>query len=219
MREPFPLQWPDGWKRTRPDDRQRSRFGYSGQVGFAGARRDLLLELERLGAANVVLTSDLPVQRNGLPYANGRAVDPGIAVWFVLPDESGTMRERVFACDKWRTPAENMTAIAKSIEAMRRLDRWGAGDVVSRAFSGFAALPPGSGEECAPPPPSRRAWFEVFEISTEIIRSLGKPEILSIVKGRHRSMIRTAHPDAGGSHERAAELNAALAEAEKELGA
>jgi hypothetical protein len=44
MREPFPLQWPEGWKRTRADNRMRSRFGFrsSGQVPFGAARGELL---------------------------------------------------------------------------------------------------------------------------------------------------------------------------------
>jgi len=40
---------------------------------------------------------------------------------------------------------------------------------------------------------------------------------LATVKTRHRDLIKKAHPDAGGSHEIAAELNAATAEAEREL--
>jgi hypothetical protein len=216
MREPFPLQWPDGWKRTTVVDRARSRFGFRGQVSFSQARTELLLELERLGAANVVLTSDLPVRSDGLPYANGRADDPGIAVWFLLPDERGNMQERVFACDKWRTHAENMTAIARSVEAMRGLDRWGAGDVVTRAFAGFNALPPGNGESAAPQQPVKRSWREVFSIAKPL-EELSNSELLALVYARHRAAIKTAHPDAGGSHEVAAELNAAMADAEAEL--
>lgn len=213
MRDPFPLQWPDGWPRTRPDFRQRSRFGFRGQVSFSQARRDLLAELERLGAANIVLTSDLPVRGDGLPYASGRAEDPGIAVWFAFPNAAtGKVEERVFACDKWLTHAENMTAIARSVEAMRGLDRWGAGDVVQRAFAGFAALPPG-----APPAPAKRTWREILGDGRPWPTGLEAADLLAIAKHRHRVLIVLAHPDAGGSHERAAELNAALAEAEREL--
>lgn len=221
MREPFPLQWPDGWARTRSDFRARSKFGYrnSGQVSFSAARQELLDELARLGAANAVITSDLPTRHDGLPYANGRAEDPGIAVWFVLPDDRGVMHERVFACDKWRSHAENMQAIAKSIEALRGLDRWGASDVVTRAFAGFNALPPGSGDEVTPPPPVKRPWWEVLGINLEVRIATPRELLLDIAKLQHRKLIKTAHPDAGGSHEAAAELNAAIEEAERELGA
>lgn len=216
-REPFPLQWPEGWKRTREADRQKSKFGHkgSGQVSLSNALFLLRAELDRLGAANVVITSDLPTRNDGLPYADGRATDPGIAVWFAMVSNQ-KVEERVFACDKWRSPAENMQAIALSVEAMRGLSRWGAGDVVSRAFSGFAALPPGAGEE-APQGPRKRPWREVFSFDHGVYGKLHKADQLALVRLRHRDAIKTAHPDAGGSHEAAAEVNAALAEAEAEL--
>ncbi len=210
-REPFPLQWPEGWERTKASNRQRSRFGHAGQVGFAQARGDLLTELDRLRATFIVLTSDLPMRGDGLPYANGRADDPGIAVWFVLHGQ-----ERVFACDKWRSHAENMVAIAKSIDALRGLDRWGAGDVVTRAFAGFAALPPGSGDEYVPAPPKQRPWREV--IGGVWPAGLNGLELLAIAKARHRERIMICHPDRGGDAELAAELNVAMSEAETELG-
>jgi hypothetical protein len=219
-RQPFPLQWPDGWTRTPARDRTRSRFGHrsSGQVSFSGARQALLDELSRLGAANVVITSDLPTRNDGLPYASGRAEDPGIAVWFILADARGNNQERVLPCDKWPTHAENMQAIAKSVEAMRGLDRWGVGDVVTRAFAGFNALPPGSGdgEPTAPQQPAKRSWREIFGMTA--FETLAAPDLLAIARSRHRAAIKIAHPDAGGSHDDAAELNAALAEAEQELG-
>lgn len=218
-REPFPLAWPDGWTRWPANDRRKSKFGYkaSGQVSLSGALMFLRDELSRLGAANLVITSDLPTRNDGLPYADGRATDPGIAVWFLLPDARGAMQERVFACDKWRSPAENMQAIALSIEAMRGLDRWGAGDIVSRAFAGFNALPPGDGGT-PPQQPAKRSWREVLNMTGGIMSSLSPADQVAIAKTRHRDAIKQAHPDVGGSHERASELNTALAEAEAELG-
>lgn len=221
-RDPFPLQWPEGWKRTRPDYRTRSKFGFkqSGDIPFGHARNELLAELDRLGAANVVITSDLPTRLDGLPYANGRSDDPGVAVWFVLA-RNQRWEERVFACDKWRSHAENMWAIAKSIEAMRGLDRWGTGDVVQRAFAGFAALPAGgetSDGQPQQPATVVRTWQEVFEV-TPLIGIVAPPDLLAIVKARHRDKIKQHHPDLGGDAQIAVELNAALAEAERELGA
>lgn len=43
--------------------------------------------------------------------------------------------------------------------------------------------------------------------------------LLVLAKTRHRKLIQLHHPDAGGAHDVAADLNAALAEAERELGA
>lgn len=200
MREPYPLQWPEGWKRAKY--REQSRFG----IGFAEARRRVLHEIDLLGAANTIITSDLPTRADGLPYANGRAEDPGIAVWFVLDG-----KERVFACDKWRTHAENLQAIAKSVEAMRGLDRWGASDIVTRVFAGFTALPPGGDNTSTAKP-----WREVLHMHFAS-DGLTKPEQLKLAKARYREAMKEQHPDVGGDHVGAAELNAAIAAAETEL--
>lgn len=213
-REPFPLQWPEGYKRTSAAYRSKSRFGFrgSGQVSLVSARNLLLDELSRLGAVNVVMTSDLPVRNDGLPYASGRSDDPGVAVWFVLPDARGNSRTTVFACDRWRSHAENMMAIAKSVEAMRGLDRWGMADVVERTMGGFTALP--SGEPAAP---AKKPWRDVL-FAGGVPLGLENADVLVLAKHRHRTLIKQHHPDAGGSAERAAEINAALSEAEQELG-
>lgn len=207
MREPFPLQWPEGWQRTPWSRRQRSAFS----PHFTADRDDVIHWLRKRGS-RVVITSSLPTRQDGLPYY-ASTEDPGIAVWWI---EKG--HERVVACDRWIRADENMRAIAKTLEAMRGLDRWGASEMVERAFAGFAALPPGTGEASPPPAAPRRTWRQVFDIATNLGQIFNDAELLAVVKARHRLLIKTAHPDAGGSHEIAAELNAALAEAERELG-
>lgn len=211
-RSPYPLQWPEGFKRTKPIDRARSRFGGTnvgnrGQVSPYEAAKDVIAELTRLGASNHVITSQLPTRHDGLPYSDGRSDDPGIAVWFVHKGQ-----ERVFACDRWFTPGENLRAIALSIEAMRGLTRWGMADVETRTFAGYAALPAG-GE--TPPAPKKRPWREVLG---ETWPELDNDELLVIAKSRHKKLIAIHHPDKGGDLAIAAELNVAIAEAEAELG-
>ncbi len=206
MRDPYPLQWPDGWQRTPPSERKPSRFFH----GFAAALSSLREELRMLGAANVVITSDLPVRRDGSPYAEGRrGTDPGIAVWFVHGGQ-----ERVIACDKWQVVADNLRALALSIGALRGLERWGASDVVTRAFQGFNALPPGSAE--------RTNWRHVFGYSPYVPISAPaqtRKEILDVVRAQYRTLMKVAHTDVGGDNARAVELNLAMEEAERELGA
>jgi hypothetical protein len=214
-RSPYPLQWPPGRTRTKPAERQHSRFGAAKERWGARqpptpyeAAKELRAELERLGAGHVVITTQLPTRHDGLPYSDGRSEDPGVAVWFVHKGH-----ERVFACDRWRTHGENMRAIAKSIEAMRGLERWGMADVVEQAFAGFAALPAGE--------PEKRGWREVFGVESlvDTLMASSTDDLLAVVKARHRKLIADAHPDAGGDTARAAELNAALDQAEKELTA
>ncbi len=198
MREPFPLQWPDNWPRVLPKDRKESRF----VTGMARALKEVHHELDLLGACNVVITSDLPRRSNGMPY--GESADNGIAVWFVWRDV-----ERVMASDCWRRPAENLHAIALSIQAIRGLERWGAHDIMVRAFQGFAALP--SGE-----PPILRPWWKVLCIQRDVMEE----PLATLARARrsHRILMKAAHPDReGGSHDLASELNVALREAIAEL--
>lgn len=212
-RSPYPLQWPPNTARTKSEDRKRSAFGRGvhGQLSPYETAKELIAEMRRLGASFVVITSLLPMRHDGLPYSDGRSEDPGVAVWFTHRGH-----ERVFACDAWRTHGENMRAITLSIEAMRGLERWGMADVIERAFAGFAALPAGEPER-----PTKKPWREVLggaSVGGWPDSQLEPEELLAVAKARHRKLIQLHHPDRGGDVAVAAELNAALAEAERELG-
>jgi hypothetical protein len=207
MRNPFPLQWPDDTERTKPGSRRNSIF----QTSFASARENVLRQCQLLGAANVVITSMLPTNRLGQPVATSNVTDPGMALWFVLDAQ-----ERVFACDRWYRPEANLQAIAKTLEAMRGVERWGVAGAQKRLFAGFAALPPGGGDVPEPAPaPCARPWREVLGGAWPA--AFVAAELLAIAKARHRALIAKAHPDAGGDTAAAAEINAALDQAEQEL--
>ena len=47
-----------------------------------------------------------------------------------------------FVCDRWDRAEDIPLVVAKTIEALRGTDRWGAGVMVEAAFIGFAELPP-----------------------------------------------------------------------------
>lgn len=211
MRSAFPLQWPEGWKRTPYFNRGTPRF----ESRFVEDRDAVLRRLERRGASNVVITSFLPTNTRGQPYI-GPVEDPGIAVyWFERRKSGEAATELVLACDCWARVADNMRAIAKSLEALDGLDRWGASQVVERAFAGFAALPPGASgtiDEVS----KKKPWRDVLE-PIGGWPELERDELLALAKFRHRKLIAQHHPDAGGNAELAAELNVALADAEKEL--
>lgn len=209
-RPPYPLQWPDGWPRTKSPDKPKFIEGH-----FARVRDSIIRQLQRKGGSHIVITSNLPTRADGLPYANARCDEPAVAVYWV---EKG--QERVIACDRWRTVGYNLRAIDLTINAMRGVDRWGSATMVEKVFAGFAALPAGSGEEHAPPPPASpvvRSWREVFDVPGVFSEHMKSAELLAFVKLRYRERIKDAHPDKGGDHAVAAELNAALAEAEREL--
>lgn len=169
-------------------------------------------------AVHPVITSDLPIKSNGMPYATGRVDDPGIAVWWIETKIGGASSERVIACDVYKDIADNLHAIQLTLQAMRGIGRWGANQVIERAFSGFTALPPGSGETInARPIVVARPWYEVLEFDHKIIERIGAEDAFAIVRARHKKLALVRHPDQGGSREALDELNAALDAAEKAI--
>lgn len=188
----YPLSWPVGAKRSAK--RENARF----RVTFRRAREDLLEELRRLGARGVILSTNIPTRNDGLPYAGERNPDdPGVAVYFTLAGKSHAM-----SCDRWRQAADNVKAIAMTIEAMRGIARWGSQEARDQAFRGFQALPPSAVD-----------WRAVFSFMPNEVVSL------DMARTVYRGMALRAHPDRGGSEEAMKRLNVAMDAAEKELGA
>lgn len=182
MAEAYPLYWPEGWKRS--SYRQRSKF----KTGFGAARNLVFAELARMGATKIILSTSIPLRNDGLPRANMRpdGGDTGVAVYFQRKN-----KPMVFACDKYDRSEDNIYAIAKTIDAMRGIERWGASDMMERAFSGFKALAADLGRE----------WWDVLEVNRQCSRE--------VIEANFRRLLRDRHPDAGGSHEAMTELNIA----------
>lgn len=166
--EAYPLSWPIGWPRTPV--RQKGQFGFT----FARARDELFKEIDRLGGRDVILSTNINLRRDGLPYANTREPsDPGVAVYFKFKDLN-----RVFACDKYSHTKDNIRAITKTIEALRGIERWGASDMLERAFTGFEALP-------APPP--KKPYTDVLEIQAGDTRDVVLRNYRKLRSSAHRS--------------------------------
>jgi hypothetical protein len=194
MVDAWPLHWPDGWPRTKVP--QKSRF----EVSFTEARDGLMEEIKRLGGRLPVLSTNVELRGDGLPYANQRAPkDRGVAVYFQYKQQ-----QRVFACDRWDSVKDNMRALQKTIEAIRGIERWGASDMLDRAFSGFVALP-------APSHGSNRHWRAVLDIEDM------DPIYEVNIHDAYRRLARSVHPDRGGSDEAMAELNVARDQGLKEV--
>lgn len=181
MTQAYPLHWPDGWPRTPQHRRQRSRF----DTTFGIARDGVLVQLERLGATQVVISTNIETRRDGLPYGKSREPeDVGVAVYFMLDG-----RQQCIPCDKWDRAKDNLRAIERTIEALRGIERWGAKDMVQAAFRGFEALPPPSGESTPAEPP----WYVVLGVSPGASRSE--------IQSAYRSQAKKCHPDNGGTAE------------------
>lgn len=171
----FPLTWPMGWKRTPLHQRTRSQFGAHSVFSSAN---ELHAEVRRLGGRNVVISTNLRVRQDGLPYSNQRTPDDaGVAVYFVWKQ-----KPIVFACDRWRSVEENLWAIIKHIEALRGQERWGVGSL-DQAFAGYAALP-AAGQTAG------ESWWGVLKVDPFAT--------LDEVKAAYRTLVKQHHPDTGG---------------------
>lgn len=188
-KEAFPLSWPPGFPRTvKP---KKSPFEIK---SFEVTRQRLFGELRLLRASDLILSTNIPLRNDGMPYANrNRLPDPGVAIYFKWRGE-----DRVLACDRWDRIEDNLHAIELTIAALRGLERWGASDILRRAFTGMTALP-------APP-----QWWDVLEVRED--------SSIEVCEANYRVRIQAAHPDRGGSEGKAASLNWAITEARREKG-
>lgn len=210
MTTAYPLSWPEGWPRS--PQRKAARFsksdwraGYGSssyrvqrELSIADATKRVLEELQRLGVpyGEWIISTNLELRLDGLPRSGQAApADPGVAVYWQRPGE--TMK--VMAIDIYDRAADNLAAVAATLNAMRAIERHGGAQILERAFTGFTALPP---------PGTSRPWWEVLGMADPALRR-SRDAILDA----YRMQAKKAHPDAGGSDAAMAEINAARDEA------
>ena len=187
----FPLAWPVGWKRTPPGRRQRSSFSttrtdvVNGSVRkrivdvtiYAAVQR-LQKEIDRLGGSSPTLSTNVPPRLDGWPVSSAtQPSDPGVACYFLF-----RAKAIVLACDKYRTVAENIAAIAAHIDALRRIERYGVG-TIEQALAGYRALPADTAAD----------WRTVFGFQAD------ERVTVAQLDTRFRERARVSHPDVGGS--------------------
>lgn len=204
----YPLQWPEGWQRTDNHQRTRARFGkssraragggwdYGRRLTIAEAVDRLRSELARMGIHDddLVISTNLQLRLDGLPRSGqGEPGDPGAAVYW----RTGNDAPRCMAIDRYDRVADNLAAIAATLDAMRAIERHGGAEILNRAFTGFTAL-----EHEA-----RQHWSEVLGVP----RNACREEIDTAYK-RLRSQ---HHPDKGGSPDQFQRIQQAYAEALK----
>lgn len=215
----YPLQWPAGWKRTVESMRRPGHFGTtkqqrnsSGQslyrfrevITVAQAIARIREELARIGVTDddIVISTNLALRLDGFPRSGQpEPTDPGAALYW--RDRGDT---RCMAIDRYTKVAANLAAIAATLEAMRAIERHGGAEILDRAFTGFAALPAPGGSE---------HWRDVLGIADQGSRS----EQLDRAHSAYRFLAAIRHPDKGGDADQMAHLNAAWAQAKKELQA
>jgi hypothetical protein len=178
MAQAFPLRWPAGWPRAR--QRKSAPF----KVTPSQATREMMEEIARLGARDVIVSTDQPLNRDGSPTLRRTWSDPGVAAYFKRKG-----RPVVLACDQYDQLHDNMRAIGKTVEAMPGIERWGASDMLDRAFTGFEAL-------AAP-----EQWWQVLGVASGATAAE--------IDRAYRERAKAAHHDAGGSDAAMARLDAA----------
>lgn len=192
--EAYPLCWPPHRPRTEPHRRTWSKF----KTSFGKARDQCFREIRTLGGRQPIISTNMPLRQDGIPYANARTNgDSGVAVYFTYKG-----KQMCFACDRWAKIEDNMHAIALTIGALRGVARWGTGDMMEAAFTGFTALP-------APGQTTARGWREVLEV--------GPTATLEQAQHNYRKLSAVRHPDRGGSHDAMSELNWAWSQAQQAL--
>jgi hypothetical protein len=198
----YPLSWPDGWKRTAPSARKRGQFGRTvteqGAEGAYGRKAPLSISvaLDRIAAElraldvgedDMLISTNIPTRLDGLPRSDrGEPGDPGVAVYWVHEN-----RHECMAIDIYDRVADNLGAVAATLNALRAIERHGGRQIQERTFRGFAALPETT---------SGRSWRDVlnFHPTEKVTRE--------DVKERFTAIARKRHPDAGGSEESFREL-------------
>jgi hypothetical protein len=188
MIEAFPLSWPHDWPRAK--HRRHSPY----KVSLDVALEELLGGLRLMGARAIIVSSNVPLRRDGTMYRDhsARVHDPGIAAYWDAKD--GTPKN--MACDCWVSVRENVRAIGLAIDGLRLIERTGASQLFERAFTGFARLPSGS---------ERKPWWEVLGVDPKATQA--------IIQDSYRRLALQNHPDRGGLSARMAEINHAYQEA------
>lgn len=181
----FPLAWPLSKPRTPAHLRKDGRFRRNGSsLTVASAATRVEEELGRLGAVYPLISSNVEVTLSGRPRSGQREpADSGVCIYFQLFRKPYAM-----ACDRYKTVADNLAAIAAHVEATRAIERHGVASA-AETLQAFQALP-------APKRPHEILGVSATASETE-------------VRSAWRRQIAEHHPDQGGSEQRAAELNAA----------
>ena len=175
-RKAYPLCWPNDWKRA--SSRKHGKFlgRDKNWIGIGAAVQRVLYEFERMGITSddIIISTNVPLRIDGLPRADqAKPSDPGVAIYWQTKKHG----MRCIAIDRYTEVADNIAAIAATLEAMRAIERHGGATILDRAFLGFAALP----EKASSP------WREVLGIEGTAT--------VDLIESRFRALVQLHHPD------------------------
>lgn len=177
------ITWPG--KPTPSYARKRDTF----KAGWSQTINLLERELRNLNAKQIVLEMNVrerDIRNDGMIRADARPSLPGVILRF-----TGKHGPMTMPCDRFTDWQANVRAIALSLEALRKVDRYGVTQT-GEQYRGWKAL------------------TEVVDDVDAAAQFLGKlAMVLPIVVKNdaaafqiaYRSASKAAHPDTGGSHE------------------
>ena len=187
---PYPLSWPDHIPRSRSFGKSQFRTPLPTAINNVNG------SIRAFATDSGKRITDIVVSSNAT-LAVTRPADPGVAVWFTWDG-----LQVCIPVDRYDKVEDNPQAIHHILEARRVELRHGTIALVRASLMGFKALPPAG---------DKRPWREVLGYAP------GYTPPLEAVRARYREQAKLRHPDApGGSHAQMTELNAAVAEYEKE---
>jgi hypothetical protein len=183
--------WPHGETKPRRDAQFKSPTRRDGDRWIPGQRipwdqtlRDLAYEVEALDGADVVIgvgLSEYDIRQDGAPRANARPYShPGVEISFDSRYGRLTYATDVFI--DWR---DNVRAVAKGLEALRAVERWGVAKR-GQQYAGFALLTAGPSQE---------------DRGRELVAR----------HGGVTAALRATHPDTGGEEASARDFAAVMA--------
>lgn len=181
----YPLEWPLGWRRSRTrksglfktvstEYSPNGNFRRSRQISMADAAERLETELNKLGAKESVLSTNVTLTLTGRPRGDENPSDPGAAVYFKFKG-----RATVLACDTYYRVADNIAALAAHLEALRAIERYGVG-TIEQALAGYKALPADTAAD----------WRSVFAIPADL-----RTGVAARVEEEFKRLARLRHPD------------------------
>lgn len=198
---PGPLTPADARQRSPFTTRDGESWGRRHEVPLSDTLDLLDRELRALGvrpSSEVILqiaVGERDVRLDGQVRADARPEHPGVILNF-----KSRHGELSYACDRFQSWKANLRAIAKGLEALRLVDRYGIGH--GQQYTGYRALGAGT-----PMPAARMTVEEAARLL--VAHGEGDPPAHAdlamgdrdAVTNYYRRAARRHHPDAGGDPE------------------
>ena len=187
--------WPAHQPQTPAKNRKTAQF----TMCYLDRLALLENELRCLSAKDVLLSAWIipsrgQIRKDGWPSASAKAAAPGVILSF---NSRGKLRE--FAADQYLDFSDNLYAIAKILEALRGIDRWG-GASSGKQYAGFAPV-------AVVAAPALSVFGSAQAAAVFLAKYAGGWDASAILdnslvaKSAYNAASLKLHPDTGGSHE------------------